>query len=204
MPTTPPLPNNRIHTRLGVCLCWCMGVLAALLLNACGPGTGGTGTGPIASASATAAGLNGSYFSNAAASPTATPSATPNPPGGNCTVSCAGSLEGQAVRLYLQTDRIELATPCATFIYVGAWGVSAAGNVTVQGVLESPLATNGPSSQSVSLTVLITDILANAVSVSLKDGAGKLLLAPVALQRAAGTPSSVTANGCQSGHLSAK
>jgi hypothetical protein len=186
---------NRCATSLSVCLC----LLAALLLSACGPGTGGTGTGPSVGASPT--GFTSSYFTNGTVGTVTAPVATPSQPGGTCTVACTASLDNQALRLYLQADRIELSTPCATFTFAGPWSLSATGEATVQGVLESTVLVNGQavrSSQNANLTLIFPNGLesSNAVNLSLKDSTGKLLLAPVNLQRAASAPASVSASGC--------
>jgi hypothetical protein len=193
---------NQFLNRCAISLC----ALAALVLSACGPGTGGTGTGPNASASPTT--FTSSYFTSGGAgtvtaplpNPTI-PAATPSLPGITCTGACPSSLDNQTLRLHLQAERIELSTPCATFTYAAVWSVSAAGETTVQGVLESTVVVNGlpaRSSQSASLTLIFLGGLdsSSAVIVSIKDSAGKLLLGPVTLQRAVSAPVGVRAGDC--------
>jgi hypothetical protein len=199
---------NHLLKRCAISLC----ALAVLLLTACGPGTGGTGTGPNAAGSPTT--LTSSYFTSGGAGtvtaaplpnpstvPTVSPTSTTGLPTPTCTSSCASNLDGQAISLHLQADRITLSTPCATFTYAGVWSVSAAGETTVQGVWESSAVVNGQtsrSSQNASLTLGFPNSLdgSSTVTVSIKDSAGRLLLGPATLQRAAAAPASVSSGGC--------
>ncbi len=167
-------------------LCW----FAAMLLSACGPGTGGTGTGPNPVSSPSTS--TSAYYTSAGTG------ATPAP---NCPASCSGTLDSQALSLQLQTERITLSSPCATFTYAGAWSVSATQNTTVQGVLESIAVVNGlPSrtSQSATLTLQFAGSADASPSlvVRIEDSAGRLLLGPVTLQRTATTPAASLAAGC--------
>jgi hypothetical protein len=175
---------NQLLNRCAISLC----ALAALVLSACGPGTGGTGTGPTA-------GTAPVTFTSAAVT------AIPSLPGVSCTAACPSNLDSQAMRLHLQTDRIELTTPCATFTYAGDWSVSATGEVTVPGVWEISEVVNGQiirSSQIASLTLGFPNGLdsSSAVNVSMQDSTGQLLLGPITLQRAADAQVSVSASGC--------
>jgi hypothetical protein len=197
---------NHLLSRCAISLC----ALAALVLSACGPGTGGTGTGPNAGASPVT--FTSSYFTsggagtvtaplpNPSTTPTSTPTSTPSLPETTCSTACAANVGSQPLRLHLQTDRIELSTPCATFTYAGAWSVSATGETTVQGVWESSVVVNGQtsrSSQNASMTLGFPNGLeSSSVTVSIKDSTGKLLLGPATLQRAANAPPSVSAGGC--------
>jgi hypothetical protein len=186
----PTINHLLKHCAVGLCL------LAALVLSACGPGTGGTGTGPNAVGSPST--FTSSYFTSG---DTATASPTPSVPGTTCTAACPSALVNQTSSLHLQAERIELTTPCATFTYAGVWSVSAAGETTVDGVLESSVLVNGQisrSSQNASLTLRFPNGLegSGAVTLSIQDGTGKLLLGPVTLQRTARVPASVAASGC--------
>jgi hypothetical protein len=156
-----------IHrSALSLCL------LTALVLSACGPGTGGTGVGPPI--------FTSGFFSNTAAgSVTAAPV---------CSISCASNLNAQALSLKLLADSITLSSPCASFSYAGPWSSSATGEVTVQGVLESTANVNGQSSrtsQSARLTLQFASSpdTSTAVSVSISDSAGVSILRPVTLSR---------------------
>ncbi len=205
MPTTNPLLK-----RCAISLC----ALAMLVLCACSPGTGGTGTGPIAVVSP--APVASSYFTSGGAAPVtaaplpptgttptvtppaATPAATPTAPGTPCTAGCISS---QAVSLHLQADRIELSTPCATFTYAGAWSVSAAGDVTVQGVWESNVTVNGQTSRTSQSAILTLNFAVSlessaSVKVRIQDIAGQPLLGPSTLQRSASPPTAAVAGGC--------
>jgi hypothetical protein len=203
MPTINHLLNR---CAIGLCL------VALMVLSACGPGTGGTGTGPSVGASPIS--FTDSYFTSSGAgtvtaaplpnpgtTPTVSPTTTTSLPAPTCTTSCASNLDGQAISLHLQADRIVLSTPCATFTYAGVWSVSATGETTVQGVLESSPVVNGQtsrSSQNASLTLGFPNGVdgSSTLSVSIKDSAGKLLLGPTTLLRAANAPPGVNASGC--------
>ncbi len=200
---------NHLLKRCAISLC----LVALMLLSACGPGTGGTGTGPNVASSPVP--FTSSYFTspgagtataaplpNPTATPTASPTSTASTPAPTCTTACASGLNAQAISLHLQAESIVLSTPCATFTYAGVWSVSATGETTVQGVLESSTVVNGQasrsSSQNASLTLGFPSGVnsSSTVSVSIKDSAGKLLLGPATLQRAAAAPPSVNASGC--------
>ncbi len=188
MPTTPPAIKQLLSC-CAISLC----LVAALLLAACSPGTGGTGTGPTVSASPTTS--TTSYFTGAGA-----PAAAPSLPAPTCTVACPANPAPQAINLQVQPERIELSTPCATFTYAGTWTLSATGEATVQGVWESTTTVNGQStrsSQSASLTLVFPSGLeGSTVSVSIKDSTGQLLLGPVTLQRTPSAPVNVSSPGC--------
>ncbi len=205
---------NRLLKRCAISLC----LVALMVLSACGPGTGGTGTGPSVAASPVT--LPSSYFTsggvgtvtaapppNPSTPPSTVPTTTVSPttttglPAPTCTVGCATNLDGQAISLHLQADRIMLSTPCATFTYTGVWSVSATGETTVQGVWESSTVVNGQtsrSSQNASLTLGFPNGVdgSSTVSVIIKDSAGRQLLGPATLQGVANAPPSVGAGGC--------
>jgi hypothetical protein len=178
-------------------------LLAALVLTACGPGTGGTGTGPPVANTPTAFANSvftspgtGSSTAVPAPNPSATPTAT-----ATCAAVCAGSLQSQALSLILQAESIVLSSPCATFTFTGLWGASATGESVVQGTLESTTVVNGQTSrttQSASLTLQFagTADSSNIVTLSIRDGAGNLLLPSVTLQRASSAAPASTLAGC--------
>jgi hypothetical protein len=203
MPTINQLLNR---CAIGLCL------VALLVLSACGPGTGGTGTGPSVGSSPTP--LTSSYFAspgagavpnaplpNPATPPTGAPTATPSQPAFTCTASCASNLDTRALSLHLQADRITLSSPCATFTFAGPWSISATGDTTVVGMLESTVTVNGQTSrasQSASLTLSFAGDAQSSPSVGVRitDSTGRLLLSPVTLLRAADAPAALGAAGC--------
>jgi hypothetical protein len=200
--------KNHLLNRCALSLC----LVAALVLCACGPGTGGTGTGPSVASSPTP--FTSSYFTSPGAGavpnaplpdpvtpPIGAPTATPSLPAFTCTANCANNLDNQALSLHLQADRITLSSPCATFTFAGPWSISATGEATVLGVLESTVTVNGQisrTSQSASLTLSFAgDALSSAsVGVRITDSTGRLLLSPVTLLRAAVAPAALGAAGC--------
>jgi hypothetical protein len=174
MPTKPLLHKLAQH-----CLAW-----LTLLLVACGPGTGGTGTGPIAEApiSTTAPGTYSGIFT---AAPSSQPVTTTV-----CVNGCTSTLAAPAVNLQVQTDSIQVSSPCFTFTYAGLWSQGADGNVTVQGsyTQQSAQSSSGTTSQPATLTLRFS-ANSDSVEISIKDAAGQTLLQPVTLQRV--TPSLV-------------
>jgi hypothetical protein len=162
-----------------------LSLLAALVLSACGPGTGGTGVGPPS--------FTSGFFSNTAASPvTAAPV---------CSINCASNLNTQALNLRLLAESITLRSACASFNYAGPWTSSATGLVIVQGVLESTSVVNGqPSraSQSARLTLHFAEIpdTSATVSVSIDTTAGVSILSPVTLSRISTQVPIPEASGC--------
>jgi hypothetical protein len=163
--STKPL----LHKLAQYCLAW-----LTLVLVACGPGTGGTGTGPIdgAPTSTTAPGVYSGVF-------TVTPSTNTVTPTG-CT-SCTAT---QAVNLQVQTDSIQVSSPCFTFTYAGLWSTAADGSVTVQGSYTqlSATAPSGTLSQSATLTLRF-GAGNNSVQLSIQNATGQTLLPPTTLQR---------------------
>jgi hypothetical protein len=170
MSTKPLL--HKLPMKLALCsLAW-----LALLLAACGPGTGGTGTGPEAGAPVAIAApgvYNGVY--------TANPSSAPATPTG-----CASCTSTQAVNLQVQTDSLQVSSPCFTFTYAGPWSAAADGSVAVQGTYTqlSAKAPTGTSSQAATLTLRFA-AGNDSVQVTIQDAAGQTLLPPVTLQRVA-------------------
>ncbi|MBC5768301.1 hypothetical protein [Ramlibacter albus] len=137
------------------------GLLAvSLVLAACGPGSGGTGTGPIAT----------QFFS-------ATSTVT-GPAGG-----IVGGAVGASARvdLQLQNTSVELTTDCGRFVFTGEWSANAGSTVVLPGRFER---TN--SSTVASLRLQFSDGLSDsrAVTVTLLDASGNVLLGPVTLNRA--------------------
>jgi hypothetical protein len=159
--------THLIHrSALSLCL------FAALMLGACGPGTGGTGTGPPIA--------NSSFFAST------TTGAAPTAPA--CGASCTSNLNGQPLALNLLADSITLSSPCATFTYSGAWSGFEAEEVTVEGVLESTAIVNGQPTRSrktASMKLQFTGSpnISATVTIDINDSTGISILRPVTLSR---------------------
>lgn len=139
---------------------------ATLALAACGPGTGGTGTGPIG---VTLGFVGGSSNGNTTG------------PGASCVGSCSD------VALRLDTERVELTTPCLQFVADGAWFADSAGLALIVGQIR-PLAGTSTAATSGNLATLRLQFSAapvgsDSVVVSLTDDTGRVLLAPLTLRR---------------------
>lgn len=142
---------------------WLAGLAAALLLAACGPGTGGTGTGPITGNIGAILGFSGGAGASTAA------------PGTGCTTDCAQT------RLRLDSERVELAAPCLRFVYTGPWGLDTAGLAILTGTAE----TGGASTPNATLRLQFSDATAASaqVTLTLTDSAGRTLAGPATLLR---------------------
>ncbi len=176
--STKPL----LHKLALCCLAWLVPLtvpLLVLLLVACGPGTGGTGTGPVAGAPVPAGSPTLSSVYNGVY--TANPSSAPATPTG-----CASCTSTQAVNLQVQTDSLQVSSPCFTFTYAGPSSAAADGSVAVQGTYTqlSAAAPTGTSSQAATLTLRFA-AGNDSVQVTIQDAAGQTLLPPVTLQRVA-------------------
>ncbi len=138
---------------------WLAGLAAALVLAACGPGTGGTGTGPIGATLG---------FSGGAGASTAAP-------GTGCAADCSQA------SLRLDTERVELTAPCLRFVYTGPWGVDAAGLAILAGTAE----TGGATAPNAVLRLQFSDATAASaqVTLTLTDSAGRTLAGPATLLR---------------------
>jgi hypothetical protein len=217
MPTKNPTAEHlldRCAIGLRALLCAGLCIFATMMLSACGPGTGGTGTGPSAVGGPTP--FTNSYFTSSGAGTVtsaplpnpvtpSTPTATPSLPASTCTAGCASNLDTQALSLYLQADSVTLSSPCATFKFAGPWSISASGEATLLGVLESTVTVNGQisrTSQSANLTLSFAGTAQSSASVSVRitNSAGRVLLNPVTLLPASDAPAALTpvlsAAGC--------
>jgi hypothetical protein len=170
----------KMHHLLKHALYW-LCLLAALALNACGPGTGGTGTGP--QPIATIAPFAAAYTSAPGAG-----SVT----GAGTQSTGASSATTAAVNLQLQTTGIVLTHGCAEFNYSGPWSVSATGDISVQGIYTST------TQQTAVLSITLTNANADSASLSLsiQTPSGTWLLGPVILQRSNLAPPAPPKNGC--------
>lgn len=137
---------------------------ATLALAACGPGTGGTGTGPIG---VTLGFVGGSANGNTTG------------PGASCVGSCSD------VALRLDTDRVELTTPCLRFVADGAWSADGAGLALIVGQIRPLASTSSATTAGALLRLQFSAAVASSgsVTVSLSDDTGRVLLAPLTLQR---------------------
>lgn len=175
--------------------------LLAALLIACGPGTGGTGTGPEPTSQSPV--LAGSTISYTGIAPLPlsglpTPAATPVP-GGTCTALC-GTIT-TSLSLQLQSQSIALHAGCANFSYSGPWSISAQGEVNVEGSYETVITVNGQpstSSQAARLSLLFDTPSADssAVTITLRNLQGIVLLGPVRLGRNAAATNAPALGGC--------
>lgn len=139
----------------------------ALLLAACGPGTGGTGTGPGA-ANGLAEGTYGTVEQPA-----------------------------QPVALTVSDDRVELNLPCRRFVYEGRWSFDAQGQAELFGRWQALVVSGASTvlqEQSARLTLQIglaglTGGAASGMELTVTNPAGTALVQPVILaQQAQNTP----------------
>ncbi|MGA8514334.1 MAG: hypothetical protein WB821_06135, partial [Burkholderiaceae bacterium] len=161
--------RNRLFKHAAYWLC----IAAALILAACGPGTGGTGTGPQSIAAFAA-----NYIS-VPSTGTAVGSTTPS--------TGASSATTATFSLQLQTTGIVLTSACAGFDYAGAWSVSATGEISVQGLYASTGAggLTSPPPQAAVLNIALTNTSADSASLTLRitTPSGALLLGPISMER---------------------
>lgn len=173
-PTMIPLlrkTRDRLLRPLGMLLA---PVMAAVVLAACGPGTGGTGTGPIAATSLPAG--TSLYFGASQPGFSAAPS---NCVGGQCMVQT----------LTLEAQRIELRAGCIRFVRTDAWSIDETRLAIVHGQIETTNAAgvtrtdgtlrlqfDGPWETAPTLTVTLT------------DDQGRVLIGPTALSRLGTAP----------------
>lgn len=142
-------------------------VAAACLiaLGGCGPGTGGTGTGP-----------EGSFIVGPATS------TAPNGLGSaraECLVDCA------APTLLLEAGKVSLAGTCLRFSHAGSWSVGDDGVALVTGTLETTSGgqtVTGPGTLRLQFAGAPDDA-ATAVTVTVFDAAGSIVLGPQVMSR---------------------
>jgi hypothetical protein len=170
------------------------GLLAALLV-ACGPGTGGTGTGPeTVSQSPVFVGSTISYTGIAPAPLSTTPL-----PGSTCTALCGTATA--SLSLQLQAQSIALQTGCASFSYSGPWSISAQGEVNVEGSYETVTTVNGQANTSrqtaqLSLVFATPSADSSAVTLTLRNAQGDVLLGPIRLDRSTAATNIPAGGGC--------
>lgn len=155
------------------------GLLVLALLNACGPGTGGTGVGPPPIASTTIA--NGSIVYSNPSTTAVNPPPTPGPDLATCNTN--------VISLQLQAMRIAAATNCLSFNFTGAWQINADGIATVQGNLQTSASPTGAASSQAAFLELrypIADINSTSLILTIRDTSGAIVLGPVTLQKAPG------------------
>ncbi len=164
--------------------------LALVVLQACGPGVGGSGTGQGLDAfGASAAPLCGSEIASALACPagTAAPGASA-PAGGNGTGTVyfadtpPDTSGGSRVSVTVQGDSIELDAPCAGLRFRGQWGLLAGQAARFYG-----LNGDGASAQPAQLRASLDS---GGLLLTLLDANGNPLLGPVrvTVRPTAGTP----------------
>jgi hypothetical protein len=151
-----------------------------MVLSACGPGSGGTGTGPVMGV-VTFSGVAG-LGTVGVGSPSTPTTGVP-----------AGCVDCPQVDLQLQDGAVELATACGRFVFNGDWEVRE-GRSTLPGRFDA----SGRPAVAATLQLLFGDgsVNSQAVTATVVDAAGAVLLGPVTLQRTASTPAARTAVSC--------
>lgn len=170
-------PHRPIHTpeslvRRGV---WLLaGAALALLLTACGPGTGGTGTGPVAGVTIPV----GTTVRFAAAGPSFSTSPS-SCVGGACTLQT----------ISLEAERIELRAGCLRYVRTGAWNIDESHLAVTRGQVEtSTLAGVTRTDATLRLQFDGPWDTARTLTVTLTDDAGRVLVAPTPLSRTDALP----------------
>lgn len=171
---------RKLHGAASVTQSWVLAGVPALMLaavlTACGPGTGGTGVGPV----------TGTYVSAAttAGSP-AVPSTAPS------TIASASYV------LVLEPLGIRLTGACLAFQFDGAW-VDANGEIRVTGsyrqaapASDLALATDLPGT-------LVAKVQTTALTVTLQDARGAVVLSFATGAKLADGAAAVTAPACKS------
>jgi hypothetical protein len=169
----PPKNHPRPHTTrdplLPRSLQLLAGIALALVLAACGPGTGGTGTGPIAATSLPAG--TSLYFGASQPGFSASPS------------NCIGS-QCLVQSLTLEAQRIDLRAGCIRFIRTDAWSIDETQLAIVRGQIETTTAA-GVTRTDGTLRLQFDGPWQSAptLSVTLTDDQGRVLVGPTALSR---------------------
>jgi hypothetical protein len=141
-----------------------LGILLALVLTACGPGSGGTGTGPQS-------------FSTTAA--TTAGGATPGLPGGVTNPAAPGRVD-----LQLQDRSVEAASACGRFVFNGGWELDAALQASLPGTWQAA-ATGAVVSATLQLQFSGPPDSAEFVTLTVLNDTGGVLLGPRTLGRVA-------------------
>lgn len=169
--------------------------LAAALLVACGPNSGGTGTGDsLTAAGATAANLCASAFAEQLACGTNGNLADqPGGPGkGTDMIRYADFASGGNVTVTFEANQVQLSARCQGLWFRGDWGLVNGVDARFFGIYgtqstdEQPLAT---------LSVRTALDSTGALEVLLRDGEGRVLLGPVLLEKA--TPAMPQPSACR-------
>jgi hypothetical protein len=175
--------------------------MALLLAAGCGPGTGGTGVGPVVSLSPASISYTGSANLSVpapvggSAAPTLAPAAPADAT--STLVTCTNNCATGALLLDITSEQTVLSSACFIFTSQAPLIASFAEDIQLPGTylkIGTPIGQNPISSQSAILILKFSgaQIGSNSVSVSLKDTADKVLLAPATLTRSdAATPTAV-------------
>ncbi|MBI5277251.1 MAG: hypothetical protein HY854_12380 [Burkholderiales bacterium] len=142
---------------------------ASVLLGGCAPGSGGTGTGPTHSYSGFGATV---VFAQTTGNSTSS--------GGPVVdVGATGCVAASArVDLKLYDNRIEVVTPCSTFSFDGEWPQGTSGSLLVGGIHQTPAL---GQVEMATLQLVFSDTT-SAVTVTVVDTQGRVLVGPVTLQ----------------------
>jgi hypothetical protein len=155
------------------------GLLAALLLQGCGPGVGGTGTGQ--GLDAFGAAPASVCTSDIASALGCTGAAAAGLQGGSTTVYFVDTIDGLRVAVTVQGNQLELSAPCARVSFRGQWGLVNGQAARFYGF------NNGDSQQP---TQVLAALDAGGLQLTVLTATGDVLLGPVLVSArpAAGTP----------------
>lgn len=156
-----------------------------LLLAGCGPGVGGTGSGEtgLAYFQATSALVCTSAIASTldCAGTAATVAAPTTPEEGTSVVHYADNLADATVRVAFAANAIELDAPCKRLHFNGTWGISATSDARFFGTyIDQALRDPLPASLQVQT---VTNDARSLLTVTVRDGAGTIVLGPVVLRR---------------------
>ncbi len=160
---------------------WALGIaglLLAALLNACGPGTGGTGVGPPPVTSSTITNGTSIVYSS-----TISDLNPPAPPVTAAPSACSNS----SIALNLQALRVSASTNCLRFSFTGAWQINADGTATIQGELQISTSPGGVLSSQLGTLELrypSVDINSPSLTLTIRDSGGVTVIGPITMQKA--------------------
>jgi hypothetical protein len=173
------MPTSKRWLRPHAALGW-LALLAATFLGGCGPGVGGTGTGDTAAAlvhfGASPAALCSSELAALVSCRQDGTTATSVP--ASAPVLLADTTA--RVRVRLQDDTVELVDACLPLEFRGQWGVVSGQDARFYGHADPDAA---PSPATLEAQATGTGVL-----LTLRDGGGRVLLGPVAVNVVAAPP----------------
>lgn len=175
---------------------WLASALLSLLLAGCGPGVGGTGTGKgFAYFEATPALVcQGDIAATLTCARTdgVTTAGTPATlQEGTAVAHFADTPAGANVRVDFAANSVELDAPCRRLHFTGDWGITASNDARFFGTYTDNAGTE-PLPASLQVQAVLGESR-NQISVTVRDGGGRIVLGPVMVQRVEITP---PAAGC--------